>query len=72
MFFSVKSGKTHVAAEAVTRDNAWKPTKTACGLIVTPLNYFEDRAAALSYTGGRDNICHHCSNLGGNNAPSTQ
>ena len=60
MFFGVKGGKVHKAAQPVTNSNAFKPSLTECGLTVTPLNYFECEADALRYSGGRDYACKHC------------
>lgn len=50
--FSVKGGAYHYPSEVIS-DASWQPTRTACGRIVTPLNYFETADDADSYTGRR-------------------
>lgn len=50
--FSVAGGKYHRPA-ANTISRPWSPTLTACGITVTPLNYFASDADANRHTGGR-------------------
>jgi hypothetical protein len=63
--FSVQGGKFHQPADpetAGTRENAWRPPLTACGITVAPFNYFETVQDANSHTGGRleQFLCKHC------------
>lgn len=58
--FSVAGGKFHKPSQ----DNAkpWRATKAACGLTVTPLNYFVTIADANAHTGWRLStyMCKRC------------
>lgn len=61
--FSVKSGKFHKPAAPSTQ--AFRATRTLCGLDVEPLNYFATCEEADRYTGGRlaQHLCRHCAEI---------
>lgn len=60
--FSTDGGKFHKPAGPIHQSQAWCPTRTACGLTVKPVNYFEKLTDAYRYTGGRlsAHLCKHC------------
>lgn len=60
--FSISGGKFHKPAGPIHRSQAWCPTRTACGLTITPLNYFVTAEDANRYVGGRleAHMCQHC------------
>ena len=61
--FSVAGGKFHRPVNPIIeRKDAFKPTKTACGITVRPLNYFASNEDAESHTGGRlaKWLCKRC------------
>lgn len=60
--FSVCGGKFHKPAGPIHRSQSWCPTRTACGVTVTPLNYFVTTEDASQHTGGRlaAHMCKRC------------
>ena len=63
--FSVRGGNFHKPHTQPTREQGWQPRLTACGRIVTPLNFFETAEDADRHTGGRlsRHLCKQCEAL---------
>lgn len=64
--FSVSGGKFHRPGKPFDKSQAWRPTETACGITVTPVNYFKTDDDADKHTGGRlaTYLCKHCAAKG--------